>query len=201
MNARRLVLASASPRRRELLGVLGVDFEVCPVDTDESRQPGESPASLAVRLAAAKAGAARRKLGDEAARLVLGADTVVALGERVFGKPVDAADAVAMLESLSAREHRVYTALSLDTGRRREQAVSESLVRFRPLSRAEIEKYVGTGEPMDKAGAYAIQGLGAIFVEHLSGSYSGVVGLPIFETAALLARAGLPILPLPEPVT
>jgi len=201
MNSRCVVLASASPRRRELLGALGVDFEVYPVDTDESRRPGESPACLAVRLAAGKAAAARSRLGDGDPRPVLAADTVVALGGHVFGKPVDAADAAAMLRSLSAREHRVYTAVSLDDGRHREEVLSETLVRFRPLSGTEIEAYVATGEPMDKAGAYAVQGLGGIFVEHLSGSYSGVVGLPIFETAALLARAGLPILPLPEPVT
>jgi len=201
MNPRRIMLASASPRRRELLAGLGVDFEVYPVNTDESRHPGESPAALAVRLAAAKAEAARRQLGAKDPRPVLAADTVVALGQHVFGKPADAADAVVMLRSLSAREHRVYTAVSLDTGLRREGALSESVVRFRPLSGEEIEAYVATGEPMDKAGAYAIQGLGGLFVEHLSGSYSGVVGLPVFETAGLLARAGLPVLPSTEPVT
>lgn len=197
MNAPRLVLASASPRRRELLAGLGVGFEVYPVHADESPLPGEAPADLALRLARDKARAARRALG--AGPPVLAADTVVALDGQVFGKPADAAEAAAMLAALSGRAHRVYTAVSLAADGREDDAVSESLVRFRPLSAAEIEAYVATGEPMDKAGAYAVQGLGGIFVEHLEGSYSGVVGLPLFETAALLARAGLPVLPAPEP--
>jgi septum formation protein len=196
MNAPRLVLASASPRRRELLEVIGVDFQVLPVEADESRQPGESPAALARRLARAKAEAASSRVGRD--RPVLGADTVVALGEHVFGKPADAAEAVAMLRSLSAREHTVYTAVSVLCGGHREDALSESVVRFKPLSGREIEAYVATGEPMDKAGAYAIQGLGGVFVEHLSGSYSGVMGLPVFETARILDRLGLSVLPPAE---
>jgi septum formation protein len=192
MNPPRLVLASASPRRRELLEGIGVDFQVLPVETDESRKPGESPAALARRLARAKAEAAYPRVDGD--RPVLGADTVVALGEHVFGKPADAAEAVAMLRSLSAREHTVYTAVSVLWGGHREEALSHSLVRFKPLSGREIEAYVATGEPMDKAGAYAIQGLAGMFVEHLSGSYSGVMGLPVFETARILDRLGMPVL-------
>ena len=191
MNNARLLLASASPRRRELLAGLGVDFDVCPVDVDESRLPGEAPAGLAVRLALAKATAAAREAGP---RPVLAADTVVALEDVIFGKPADAVDAAAMLGSLGGREHRVYTAVALRSGERLGQALAETRVRFRPLSPADIEAYVATGEPLDKAGAYGIQGLGGGFVEHLTGSYTGVVGLPIFETAGLLAWLGRPVL-------
>lgn len=199
MNSPRLVLASASPRRRELLGALGIVFDIHPVDTDESRRPGESPADLARRLARSKAVAAAGALGP--GRTILAADTVVALGETVYGKPADAADAAAMLESLAGREHRVYTAVSLTGPQGDADALSQSLVRFARLSEQVIEAYVATGEPMDKAGAYAIQGLAGMFVEHLSGSYSGVMGLPVFETARLLEDAGLAILPSPEQQT
>ena len=192
MNAQSLVLASASPRRRELLGGLRVGFHVYPVDTDETRLPGEAPAELALRLARAKARAARQALGGD--RPVLAADTVVALDGQVFGKPADPAEAASMLAALSARAHRVFTAVSLVAAGHAEDALSESTVRFRPISASEIEAYVATGEPMDKAGGYAVQGLGGIFVERIEGSYSGVVGLPVFETAALLARAGMPVL-------
>ncbi len=191
METSRLLLASASPRRRELLAGLGIEVEVYPVDVDESRRPGEPPGDLARRLALSKAGAAADTAGE---RPLLAADTVVALGDQVFGKPVDAGDAARMLGALSGQVHQVYTAVAVARGGRPACLVSETLVRFRALGEGEIRAYIATGEPMDKAGAYGIQGMGGIFIEHLSGSYTGVVGLPVFETARLLADAGVPVL-------
>jgi septum formation protein len=186
-----IVLASASPRRRELLVQLGVPHEVLAVEVDETPLPGEQPASLARRLARAKAVAGRACAPGT--RDVLGSDTVVAVDARIFGKPIDRDDALAMLAALSGREHRVLTAVALavhGTDGPVHEALSETLVRMRPIAPAEAAAYWNTGEPAGKAGAYAIQGLGAMFIEHIRGSYSGVMGLPLYETARLLQSAG-----------
>jgi septum formation protein len=186
-----IVLASASPRRRELLAQLGVPHEVLAVEVDETPLPGEQPAALARRLARAKAVAGRDRAGGP--RPVLGSDTVVAVEARIFGKPADRDDALAMLAALSGREHRVLTAVALalpgPAGAVME-ALSDTLVRMRAITPAEAAAYWDTGEPAGKAGAYAIQGLGAVFIEHIHGSYSGVMGLPLYETARLLQSAG-----------
>ncbi len=182
-----IVLASASPRRRELLVQLGVPHEVLPVHIDETPLPREDPAVLAQRLARAKALAGRERAG--ATRPVLGSDTVVAVGEEILGKPLHRDDALAMLAKLSGREHQVFTAVALalpaDTGPVL-QALSETTVWMRRITAAEADGYWATGEPEGKAGAYAIQGLGAVFIEQIHGSYSGVMGLPLYETARLL---------------
>lgn len=191
MNAPRLHLASRSPRRRELLAQLGYRFEVVDVDVPECRLPGESPLSYVDRVAQAKARAGRDALAGAADALVLGADTEVVLDDEVFGKPRDAADALAMLRRLSGRTHTVISVVWLLAGERAESAQSVSRVRFAALEEAEITAYAATGEPFGKAGGYAIQGRGAAFVAHLQGSHSGVVGLPLFETARLLRRFGL----------
>ena len=182
-----IVLASASPRRRELLAQLGVRHAVLAVDVDETPLPDEAPAALAQRLARAKALAGRARAG--AVRAVLGSDTVVAVEDRIFGKPVDREDAMAMLAALSGREHRVLTAVALALPGAEShvlEALSETAVRMRSIAAAEAAAYWDTGEPSGKAGAYAIQGLGAVFIEHIRGSYSGVMGLPLYETARLL---------------
>jgi septum formation protein len=178
-----LYLASRSPRRRELLDQLGLAHALVAADVDETPLPGEDPRDYVERMALAKALAGRHKLTT--AHPVLGADTAVVCDNRILGKPADADDALAMLRLLSGREHRVLTGIAL-LGARQQTAVSETLVRFRQITPAEAVAYWASGEPQDKAGAYAIQGRGAAFVEHISGSYSGVVGLPLFETAALL---------------
>lgn len=185
-----LILASASPRRSGLLRQIGVPHEIRAPDIDESRQRGEMPAAYVRRLAREKAEAGLRA-ANGAGRPVLAADTAVVLGNRIFGKPVDEADAVAMLMALSERTHDVLTAVALIAGGRLSEAASTSRVSFRALGEAECRRYWATGEPADKAGAYAIQGLGAVFVTQVEGSYSGVMGLPLCETAALLAGAGL----------
>jgi septum formation protein len=181
-----IVLASASPRRRELLDQLGVTHEVLPTDVDETPQPGESPATLAQRLARTKALEGRRR--DRGARPVLGADTVVTADGVLFGKPADRADAVRMLVALGGREHQVLTAVALAPagGGPVLAALSATTVRMRSIGSEEAGAYWDTGEPAGKAGAYAIQGLGAMFIEHITGSYSGVMGLPLYETARLL---------------
>jgi len=192
MNPPRLILASASPRRRELLAQLGVGFTVLAVDADEIPRLGEAPAQYVQRAAAEKSWLARQAAG---LRLpVLGADTEVVLDGEVFGKPRDFDHARHLLKRLSGREHEVLSAVSLRHGDRHWQALSRSAVTFRPLSDAEIDAYWATGEPYDKAGAYAIQGIGAVFVERLTGSFSGVMGLPVFETAGLLKKAGIDVL-------
>ncbi len=192
MRVHRLVLASASPRRVELLGQLGLRPRVHPAHVDERRHPGEHPALYVERLALAKAHAVQARLGRDV--LVLGADTAVVLDEEILGKPEHRAAALGMLERLSGRVHRVLTAVALVEDQLAKTRISESLVRFRPISPREREAYWASGEPRDKAGAYAIQGLGALFVERLEGSYSGVMGLPLFETAELLREAGIEIL-------
>jgi septum formation protein len=182
-----LILASTSPRRREILATLGLDFTVVPVDVDESPQDGETPGDMALRLAVAKAAAADSHDNN----IVLGADTIVAIDGRALGKPVDKADCLAMLERLSGRGHKVLTGVALHGAQGSQTALSETDVYFREISRDEALAYWQSGEPCDKAGAYAVQGLGGVFVERIEGSYSGVVGLPVFETATLLANAGL----------
>lgn len=185
-----LYLASGSPRRAELLAQIGVRFLAAPVDTDETPRSGESPEDYVARVAQDKARAAHVAL--PASRLpVLGADTAVVLGARILGKPRDEADAMAMLRALSGQEHRVLTGVCLMAGQGPLSAVSESQVRFRDISEAEMVRYWQTGEPCDKAGGYAIQGLGALFVAGLRGSYSGVMGLPLFETGRLLEQVGI----------
>jgi septum formation protein len=180
-----LVLASASPRRRELLQQLGVPHEVLAVDVDETPQAGENAQQLVMRLALAKAQEGLRRDGGR--RPVLGSDTVVVVDGVVFGKPVDRVDAMRMLAALAGRTHRVMTAVALVTGiKGAAQALSDTAVAMRGITPEEAAAYWETGEPQGKAGGYAIQGRGAVFIEHISGSYSGVMGLPLFETAQLL---------------
>lgn len=186
----RLILASASPRRRELLDQLGIGHLVRPTDIQESPRPGEDPEAYVRRLAAEKSLDAIGR-GSHDNLPVLAADTEVVLDSEIFGKPADAIHAQAMLSRLSGREHTVLSAVSLRTRERHWAALSVSRVRFRELSRDEIAAYWATGEPRDKAGAYAIQGLGALFVTRLIGSYSGVMGLPLRETGELLAHLGI----------
>lgn len=191
MNQELIVLASASPRRQELLRQINLAHEVRPADVDETRAPGESPAEYARRIALDKARQVAESLDDAGARVILAADTAVVLGQEVLGKPADADDAAAMLCRLSGREHRVITAVAGIRGQQSILDLSVSKVAFRVISETEIEAYVASGEPMGKAGAYAIQGFAAVFAERLEGSYSGVMGLPLFETARLLAQLGV----------
>ena len=188
-----LVLASASPRRRELLASLGVSATAFPVDVDEAPLPGESPREHVVRLAAAKTAAAASALrGRGIDALVLGADTTVALDGAILGKPRDAEDAMALLARLAGRSHDVYTACRVartDDGRTA-ATVAVSRVRFRPWDPALARWYVATGEPMDKAGAYGIQGRGVLLAEGIEGSWSNVVGLPLEALADLLREVG-----------
>jgi septum formation protein len=182
-------LASASPRRGELLRQIGVRFSVRAAAIDEEPLRGETPEAYVARLAAAKAEAIWAGVAD--ARPVLGADTAVVLDGAVLGKPGDEAEAVAMLERLSGRAHRVLTAVALRHAGGLDTRLSDSEVRFRATTAEERVAYCRTGEPFDKAGGYGIQGHAAVFVEELRGSYSGVVGLPLNETAALLTRCGI----------
>ncbi len=182
-----LVLASASPRRRELLWQIGVSHRVAVADIDERPRAAEAAAECVQRLALAKA----MKIWPTDLA-VLGADTAVVVDGELLGKPHDRAGALAMLARLSGRTHRVLTAVALVDGRGSQLRLSESEVRFRNLEAAECERYWRTGEPLDKAGAYAIQGFGAAFVSELKGSFSGVMGLPLFETTELLDAAGIP---------
>jgi len=188
-----LILASASPRRRELLARAGLAFEVVPADLDETLRPGETPEGHVERLAREKADAVARRLARTPVRLVLGSDTVVVLGGDVLGKPRDAAHAEALLARLVGRTHRVLTGVAVATsaGHAPRSRVVESRVRMRPASADEIRAYVATGEPLDKAGAYALQGEGRRFVEAVEGSETNVIGLPLEETLALLREAGL----------
>jgi len=189
-----IYLASVSPRRRELLRQLGVSHEVLPVSVDETPRSGESAADLVCRLAALKARAGMLIRPGRAAP-VMAADTAVALGNELFGKPVDQADAARMLARLSGRTHAVWTAVAATDGKRERVELNRSEVTFRAVTTEEIAAYWQTGEPADKAGAYAIQGLGAQFITELRGSYSGVMGLPLFEVAKLLSLFGFSLLP------
>ncbi len=184
-----LVLASQSPRRRELLALLGIAPAIRPAHTDETVRPGETPESYVRRVAADKAAAVPGEL-------VLGADTAVVLGHEILGKPRDPEDARRMLRALSGRVHRVLTAVCLRRGgaepKVRDRLVSTEVV-FAPIDEAQLGWYVATGEPLDKAGAYALQGAGGLFVREVRGSVSNVVGLPLAETAELLRAAGWPL--------
>jgi len=197
---RSIYLASRSPRRRELLQQIGVRFHMLMFrdkpendpELDEAVLPGEAPAAYVERVARAKAQAGWRRVEQRnlPRAAVLAADTTVAIGERILGKPADRAEAAAMLAALSGRLHQVLTAVVLKYDTRLECVTSISEVNFRTLSREEIRDYVATGECDDKAGAYAIQGRAAQFVVELRGSFSGVMGLPLYETAELLGRMG-----------
>jgi septum formation protein len=199
-----IFLASRSPRRRELLQQIGVRFESllfregarADADTDEAVKPGEDPDTYVRRIARAKADAAwqrvtmRRGLQKKPA---LVADTTVALANEILGKPADRADAGRILTLLSGTQHRVLTAVAITFEGRVEMAVSESLVTFAVIDAERIEAYVKTGEPFDKAGAYAVQGRAAAFIERIEGSYTGIMGLPLYETTRLLAKFGIAV--------
>lgn len=190
----RLVLASASPRRRDLLARIGLEGEVRPAEVDETPRPGEAPAAYVLRLAEEKARVAAR--GGGGGELVLAADTTVAIDGELLGKPASDAEATAMLRRLAGREHLVATGVALlrtDDGRLA-SAASETRVRMRQLDRAWIDWYVASGEPDDKAGAYAIQGLGSLLVAGIDGDYETVVGLPLALLPELFARLGLDLL-------
>lgn len=187
-----LILASASPRRRELLHQIGLDFSVYPVDLDETPLPGELPDHYVERMARAKASAVQARF-DDGRSLVIGADTTVTLEGRILGKPRDREDGLAMLKQLSGKAHKVMSAVALAGEYGCFARVSVTEVCFRSLSDEEIMRYWETGEPADKAGAYGIQGHAAVFVTAIWGSYSGVVGLPLQETSELLAEAGAPV--------
>jgi septum formation protein len=187
-----LILASASPRRSALLTQIGVRHHVMPARIEERQLEGESVEQCVRRLAEQKALKVYARQSGESLP-VLGADTVVTLGGRLLGKPRDRADALEMLAELSGREHEVISGVALAQRGVISSKLSRSVVRFRVLTRAECEAYWDSGEPRDKAGAYAIQGRGAVFIDMLRGSYSGVVGLPLFETAELLAAAGVAV--------
>ena len=193
-----IYLASQSPRRRQLLEQIGVKHELLLPDADEDAEalevvhPGESPVAYVARVTALKldAAVARMKRRGLAPAPVLCSDTTVALGRIILGKPGDASEARHMLQTLSGKTHRVLTAVAVQAGRKRRQALSDSRVRFSALTPSQLSDYVDTGEPLGKAGAYAVQGRAATFIERISGSYSGIMGLPVFETAALLREVG-----------
>jgi septum formation protein len=187
-----IYLASASPRRRELLEQIGVPFRALPSGVAEDLSRGERPEAYVTRIAAEKADQIwGRVAGDEPAP-VLAADTAVVVDDEILGKPLDEAEALAMLRRLSGRSHTVLTAIAMRWQSERDAVVSSSEVRFRATTEAERKAYCRSEEPYDKAGGYAIQGRAALFVEHLSGSYSSVMGLPLCETATMLSRFGLP---------
>jgi septum formation protein len=183
-----IILASASPRRKELLDQIKVIYKIYPVDIDETPLLHETPLDYVQRLAAEKSAACWAQLKTDIP--VLAADTAVILGRVIMGKPKDQADALAMLTQLSGKTHQVYSAISL-RGREHGQAVSITEVTFRRLTEREMLDYWRSGEPVDKAGSYAIQGMGGMFVESIKGSFSGVMGLPLFETDELLSRQGI----------
>ena len=186
-----LVLASSSPRRRELLSQLGFALTIRPADVDESHLPGEKPNDLAKRLARLKGECAARLLGPSSNTIIVGADTVVALDDMVLGKPIDAEDSYRMLRALAGRVHSVFSGVYVSDHTMSEALVVETKVRFRNITEQEIKWYVATGEPRDKAGSYAIQGIGGFLIESIEGSHSNVIGLPLAETLAALERLGL----------
>lgn len=192
-----LFLASASPRRRELLAQIAVPCVTQIASIDENPLPDEPAAAYVERLAREKARAGLLALGGRDDVVVLGADTAVVLDGRILGKPADFAESRAMLQALSGRSHQVMTAVALAGGGREAARVVSSEVSFRPISEAEIKAYWASGEPCDKAGSYGIQGLAAVFVSQLQGSYSAVVGLPLCETAELLGEFGIACWQLP----
>jgi septum formation protein len=198
MSKLQLYLASTSPRRRELLTQLGIVVEVVSQAVPENRLTGESPELYVKRLALEKARSGLNGLVGKTFYPVLGADTAVVVEDEVLGKPAEKSDALAMLQRLSGRSHRVLSAVAVvgrdNLGQDREAVrISESIVKFRAITEKEREAYWNTNEPMDKAGAYAIQGLAALFIERIEGSYSGVMGLPLFETGELLQLFGIEI--------
>lgn len=186
----KFILASSSPRRRELLASIGLDFEIIPSHVPEEHQKGEAPEEYVARLSREKAAAIAEKHPD---RWIIAADTTVLLGEQLLEKPMDRADAARMLSTIAGRTHVVYTGVTVEHARRgwHDTRVAESEVRMLPLSAKEIEWYVGTGEPLDKAGAYAVQGIGAMFIESIHGSYTNVVGLPLAMLFQMLRKAGI----------
>lgn len=189
-----IYLASASPRRAELLRQINVDFELLPVDIDESVHEHELPTDYVTRMARSKALAGREMLPDKAeGALVLGADTIITIDDKIIGKPVDREQCGCILATLSGREHQVMSAIAVATKSDILYRLSTNQVCFKTLSNAEIEQYCASEEPMDKAGAYAIQGRAAIFIRYLAGSYSSVMGLPLYETAGLLKEAGISV--------
>jgi septum formation protein len=191
-----LILASASPRRSELLRQIAVRFTILSTDIDETRLADESPEDYVARLALekARAGYSRQDRPSDGNKLPsLGADTIVVCEGKIFGKPVDQSDAAAMLMALSGKVHTVMTAVAVSQGPCSSSRLTKTLVRFRTISQSECQTYWQTGEPQGKAGGYAIQGCGAVFVDHLDGSYSGVVGLPLSETAEILGEFGIPL--------
>ena len=194
MSAVSLYLASRSPRRREILDQIGVRYELVAGDIDETPKAGETPEDYVARMACEKAGVGLVAMQEAGMvqRPVLAADTSVVVDSKILGKPVDREEAMAMLSELAGRDHQVMTAVAVSDGDRMESRLSITRVLFNPLSEEQIARYWETGEPRDKAGAYGIQGLGAVFVRELQGSYSGVVGLPIAETVDLLDCFGVP---------
>jgi septum formation protein len=188
MNFPAIYLASRSPRRRELLSQMAVDFAVLAADVDESVQPGESPQDYVQRIAVEKARAGVSGLAANDKKPVLAADTAVIVDQTIFGKPVNDDDAWRMLKMLSGQTHQVMTAVALASENDLKTALSVSEVRFAAMTEAEIEWYIQTGEGRDKAGSYAVQGLGAIFIDQIQGSYSGIMGLPVRETGQLLMQ-------------
>jgi septum formation protein len=189
VTAPRVVLASQSPRRRDLLDLVKIPHTVRPADIDESPLAGETPLECVERLARTKGRRIASSEGDDA--VIIAADTVVVIDDRILNKPVDRDDARAMLCTLSGREHVVHTAVCVIRGPAEVAAVETAAVHFRPLSYAEIDAYIATGEPMDKAGAYGIQGFGATIVERVSGDFFAVMGLPLVRLTRLLAAAGV----------
>ena len=188
MSGCRVVLASASPRRRDLLKLIGIAHEVRPANIDETMRPREAPRRYAERLAREKASAIATRDPD---LITIGADTVVVINRKVLGKPADAADAARMLRMLSGREHTVITAVAVSRGRKLRSAIEEVRVKFRRLRDDEIEAYIAMGEPMDKAGAYGIQGYGATIVERIEGDYFAVMGLPLVRLVGLMRDVGV----------
>jgi septum formation protein len=188
----RVILASQSPRRRDLLALIGIPHIVRPADIDESVHPGESPLACVERLAREKA---ERVASDESIRdtesVVIAADTIVVIDSRILNKPLDVTDAHRMLHALQGRTHQVHTAVCVARGSRRATDVASVRVRFRPLSAQEIDAYIATREPMDKAGAYGIQGFGATIVDHIDGDFFAVMGLPLVTLVRLLADVGV----------
>ena len=188
MSVCRVVLASGSPRRRELLNLIGIEHEVRPANIDETMRPRETPRRHAERLAREKASAIAKRDPD---LITIGADTIVVINRKVLGKPRDTDDAARMLGLLSGREHIVTTVVAVARGKKLRSAIEEVRVRFRRLRDDEIEAYIATGEPMDKAGAYGIQGYGATIVERIEGDYFSVMGLPIVRLIGLLGDVGV----------
>ena len=185
-------LASRSPRRAELLRQIGVDFSIQDIDIDESRLPAEPASEYVCRMATTKARVAVESIASlQEADVVLAADTTIHLDDDIIGKPADREQCHCILQRLSGRQHQVLTAVAVATASEVTCRLTRNQVSFRSLSKREIESYCATPEPMDKAGAYAIQGKAAVFVDHMHGSYSAVMGLPVFETAELLQNAGI----------